>query len=62
MGNNLYKVQGVVQSQKPKQRPVFSDKNMGLGVGHPRRSSFLAAALSSQASDTTASPKAKEVA
>lgn len=55
---NKYEVQGVVQSEEPKQGPVFSNKTMGLGIENPSRSSFLAADWSSQASGTTASPKA----
>lgn len=58
----MSEVQGVMQSQEPNQRPIFSDKNLGLGKEHQKRSSFLAAALNSQASDAIAGPKAQEVA
>lgn len=51
------KFKGVVQSQEPKQGPVFRNKNMRRGIENPSWSSFLATVLSSQASDATSKPK-----
>lgn len=54
MGNNSYEGQGGSAESRTQSRGQFSVTR----IEHPRRSSFLAAAWKSQASDATASPNA----